>query len=152
MPSNCALPPFPYSLVARLDIAQATPHLHKLHKIRNSLIHHRGTVDILEVNLLLVRHIFPLVERLSKLDKFRGPYISSETWEKIRELEALSVDELSSQLAKKLAHHSGLFGRLTPEKIASLIASTPEKLDITENLIERGLICPACKNKTLSAF
>jgi hypothetical protein len=133
------------------DLAQATPHLHRLHKIRNSLIHHRGTVDILEVNLLLVKQIFPLIERLSKLDKYRGHRISPETWEKIRKLEKLSVDELSSQLAKKLAHHSGVLGRLSAEKISSLVESLPERV-AGSDLVETGLICPACKKEALSAF
>ena len=124
------------------DIAEATPHLHKLHKIRNSLIHHRGTVDILEINLLLVKHIFPLVEQLSRIDKYRGRRISQESWKKISELEKLSVDALSSQLAKKLAHHSGVFERLSKEKIPALIAARPEKASQGEDLIESGLNLP----------
>jgi hypothetical protein len=134
------------------DIAEATPHLHKLHKIRNSLIHHWGTVDILEVNLLLVQHIFPLVERLTKADKYYGSLISQETWTKIRELERQSVDALSSQLAKKLAHHSGVFGRLSENKITLLVASLPEKETSRADLVESGLTCPACKTKALAAF
>jgi hypothetical protein len=134
------------------DIAEATPHLHKLHKIRNSLIHHRGTVEILEVNLLLVEHIFPLVERLSKVDKFRGPRISQETWKKIGELKKLSVDALSSQLAKKLAHHSKVFSRLSRERISLLVASAPESASRGADLFESGLICPACKIEALAAF
>jgi hypothetical protein len=134
------------------DIAEATPHLHKLHKIRNSLIHHQGRVDILEVNLLLVQHIFPLVERLSKLDKYLGLRIPRETWKKIRELEKTSVDALSSQLAKKLAHHSRIFGRLPTKKIPLLVASDAETPTSGADLIESNLICPACKTEALAAF
>ena len=134
------------------DIAEAIPHLNKLHKIRNSLIHHRGTVDILEVNLLLVQHIFPLVERLSKLDKYLGLRIPLETWKKIRELEKSSVDALSSQLAKKLAHHSRIFGKLSSKKIPLLVASDAETPIRGADLIESGLICPACKTEALAAF
>jgi hypothetical protein len=134
------------------DIAETIPHLNKLHKIRNSLIHHRGTVDILEVNLLLVEHIFPLVERLSRLDKYHGPRISKETWKKIGELKKLSVDALSSQLAKNLAHHSRIFGRLSTKRISALLASTPETPTSGADLIESGLICPACKTHALAAF
>lgn len=147
--------PFPVLLTRAskfFDIAEVTPHLHRLHKIRNSLIHHRGTVDILEVNLLLVRHIFPFVERLSKVDKYHWPHFSDETWTKIRELERNSVDVLSSQLAKNLAHHSRLFTQLSADKRALLAASQPETKTRDEQLIESGLICPACKGETLSAF
>ena len=132
------------------DIAEATPHLTKLHKIRNSLIHHRGTVDILEVNLLLVQHIFPLVERLSKLVKYQGPRIPRETWKKIHELKKSSVDALTSQLAKKLVHHSRIFARLSAKKISALVASDPEKPTSGAELIEFGLVCPACRTVTLA--
>jgi len=134
------------------DIAEAAPHLYKMHKIWNSLIHHRGSVDILEVNLLLVEHIFPLVERLSKVDKYLGPRISPDTWKNIRELGKLSVDALSSQLAKKLAYHLKVLKRLSGAKISVLLASAPEKPTRGADLIESGLICPACKNEAPSAF
>ena len=135
-----------------LDIGEAAPHLYKLHKVRNSLIHHRGAVDIHEVNLLLVRHIFPLVERLTTTGKHRRSYVSKDAWAKIRELERLSMNTLSSQLAKKIAHHSGLFSHLSDKRIALLAASHPETSVAGEELVESAFICPACKNETLAAF
>jgi hypothetical protein len=134
------------------DIADVSPHLYRLYKIRNSLIHHRGTVDVLEVNLLLVQHIFPLVERLSREDKEREFLISKETWAKIDKLRNLSVDALSSQLAKKIAHHSGIFSRTSAEKRVVLAASRPEREASGEDLTESNLICPGCKSETLAAF
>jgi hypothetical protein len=135
-----------------LDIGDAAPHLHKLHKIRNSLIHHRGAVDILEVNLLLVRHIFPLVERLSTTGKYRKPFISKNAWSKIRGLEKRSVSDLSSQLAKKITHYSEVFSRLSDKKVGLLAASQPETLVAGEELVESRFMCRACKNETLAAF
>jgi hypothetical protein len=93
-----------------------------------------------------------LVERLSKLDKYLGLRIPRETWKKIRELEKTSVDALSSQLAKKLAHHSRIFGRLSAKEIPLLVASDPETPTKGADLIESGLLCPACKTEALAAF
>lgn len=135
-----------------LDIAASIPHLHKLHKMRNSLLHHRGKIDLLEINLLLVKHVFPFVEHLGKLDKRLGLRISDETWERIRKLEHLSVGALGSQLAKKIAHHTKIAGRISGDKIALLSTTKPELVEPNEQLVEGSLICPACENETLAAF
>ena len=134
------------------DIAAAAPHLHRLHKIRNSLIHHKGKVDVLETNLLLVQQVFPFVEKMSKVEKVSGLRISDDTWKKIRELERLSVDVLSSQLAKKIAHHSAVASRLSKKRASLLTQSKPETTARGEEIIEDGLVCPACRNEAAAIF
>jgi hypothetical protein len=134
------------------DLANATPHLRKLHKIRNTLIHYRGSVAMLEVNLLLAQHVFPLIERLSKEYKSNALMISKETWDKIREIERQSVNAISSQLAKKIAHHLRLFSGFSEQRKTVLAASRPEQKKAGADLIESALSCPACKLETLAAF
>jgi hypothetical protein len=106
---------FPILLVRAgkfFDIEADAVHLARLHKIRNSLVHHRGSVDVFETNLLLLKNVFPFIERISKVNKILSIHISSKTWRKIRQLEAHSVDVLSSQFAKTIAHfaHPWLVG------------------------------------------
>jgi hypothetical protein len=134
------------------DIADAIPHLRKLHKIRNALIHHRGSVEMLDVNLLLVRYIFPLVQRLSKVHKHGLPRIPRETWAKVQEIERQSVNAISSQLAKKIAHHSKVVESFSNERTSVLAASNPESKTAGADLIDAKLSCPACKFETLAGF
>ncbi len=132
-------------------IEQYAAALTKLHKIRNSLVHHKGTVDVLEVNLLLVKSVFPFIERVSRSDKSLELRISSTTWKRIRQLEAQSVDALTSQLAKKIAYCSSLAGRLSKQKVSLLAQSETEK-DSEHEITEDNLHCPACGNETASIF
>jgi hypothetical protein len=134
------------------DLGNATPHLRKLHKIRNTLIHYQGSVVVLEVNLLLVQHIFPAIEQLSKAHKYGALMISKATWDKIREVEKQSVDAISSQLAKKIAHHSKVVDGFSNERTSMLAASNPESKTAGADLIDPTLSCPACKFETLAAF
>jgi hypothetical protein len=147
--------PFP-TLMLRVgkfyDIEAYVGQLTRLHKIRNSLVHHRGKVDVLETNLLLVKYVFPFIEGIGKYDKTLGLRISSATWKKIRQLEAQSVDVLTSQLAKKIAHHSSLASRLSKQKVAVLARSEVEQGSRNETVVEDNLRCLACGNDTVSIF
>jgi hypothetical protein len=133
------------------DIEQYSVHLTRLHKIRNSLVHHTGKVDVLETNLLLVKYVFPFIEDIGKANKSLGLTLSSATWKKIRQLKAQSVDALTSQLAKKIAHHSSIANRLSKQKVSLLAHSETEK-GSKEEITEDNLHCPACGNETASIF
>jgi transcription elongation factor Elf1 len=135
-----------------LDISQAAVHLHKLHKMRNSLIHHRGRVDVLEANLLLIEHVFPFLETLSKLEKTATVQLSADTWKRLTDVRSRSFDVLSSQLEKKLAHFQQSVKAFSSERVALLANSKPEPLTREEEVIEANLTCPACKQESLAAF
>lgn len=133
-----------------IEISPAEQHLRELHDIRNRLVHHEGEVDMLKTNLLLVKYIFPFIEKLGQTDgRFRWN-LTPAVWTKIKKIEKASIDALTSQLAKKIAHHETLADRLSEREVAMRIESEPE--DAFEDLINPSLLCPACKNRSLAAL
>lgn len=132
-----------------IDLAVARPYLEQLQKSRNSLVHHKGKVNMWETNLLLVKHIFPFIQSLGQTDTRIQSSFTSSTWEKIGEIERYSINALSSQLAKKIAHHERQSEKLTETETRMRIESEPE--DTWEDIINPDLLCPACKNRSLTA-
>ena len=135
-----------------VDLSKAEPHLRELHKIRNSLIHHKGEVDLWEVNLLLGRYVFPFLEELVQGDARSQVFLRPEVWKKIRQIEKASTDALSSQLAKKLTHYALLAEKLSGKQVRHRLGLAPEQMDSDEDVLENALICPACKNESLAGF
>ena len=68
------------------DIAKATPYLLELHSIRNDLVHHRGEVDLLKVNLILIEQLFPFLEQFTKGDASLRFHLKPETWKQLNKL------------------------------------------------------------------
>jgi len=135
-----------------LDLSQAEPYLRELHKIRNRLVHHRGEVDLLETNLLLVRHIFPFLQELAKTDLRVQLRLDPNLWKKIKQIERDSTDAFSSQLAKKLAYYAEAAKKLKVKQIKSRIDSEAEQMDSDEVITNEALKCPACGNHSLTSF
>jgi hypothetical protein len=102
-----------------------------------------------ETNLLLAKHIFPFIQNLGKTDGRIQSSFTNSTWQKIEEIERHSTNILTSQLAKKIAHHERLSEKLSEEETRMRIESDPE--DTWEDMINPDLLCPACKNRSLAA-
>jgi uncharacterized protein YutE (UPF0331/DUF86 family) len=134
------------------DLSTVGIHLKELQKVRNRLVHHKGEVNLLEVNLLLLRHIFPFLEEIGKSDHRMRFRLDPELWQKMREIERASVDDLSSQLAKKIALHMRKAAKLQPKQIKARIAALPEEMDSDEEIFGHTFTCPACKNESLNSF
>lgn len=133
-----------------IDLGTARPHLEQLQKIRNSLVHHKGEVDMWQTNLLLVKHIFPFLEMMGKDDSQFQVRLDASLWHKIQRIERLSKDAFTSQLAKKIQHHSALADKLSKKEIATLIASEPDSR--YGEIVDDSLVCPACRNPSLAAI
>lgn len=134
-----------------IELSKAEAHLKELHKIRNRLIHHKGEVDLLEVNLLLVQHIFPFVEEISRSER-RTQWTLQPLWKRIKEIEKDSLDAFSSQLAKKFGHYAEVARKLTSKQVRHRLESDPEQMDSDEEIIDPSLKCPACKHLGLVSF
>jgi transcription elongation factor Elf1 len=134
------------------DIESAIPDLLKLYRLRNSLIHHRFGIEMLETNLLLIQKVFPFLENLTKDHKYLKFRIPVKTWEKLRKLEKACVDSLAGNLAKKLAHYEALAEKIPAKRVVLLIKSNPEPVSGNEEILDDGLVCPACQNESLSCI
>jgi hypothetical protein len=134
-----------------IDLANYERHLLKLHQIRNQLIHHTGEVDLLEVNLLLVQHIFPFLEQASTADLKLKLWLRADLWARIKKIEKESIDAFTSQLAKKIVHHGEIARRLNAKQLQQRRNAEPES-DSDEIISNDSLRCPACGNDTLVAF
>ena len=134
-----------------MDLSKDEKHLRDLQNIRNALVHHRRKVEVLKVNLLLARHIFPFVRKLGQMDRSVVLRITSETWDKIQELERLSVSALASQIAKRIAHFSNLASEMSEAKTLHLAKSIPE-LNSKEDITSDDLSCLACHRNTATIF
>jgi hypothetical protein len=133
------------------DIGEAKPYLSALHSIRNNLVHHRGNVDLAEVNLLLIEKIFPFLERFTNEDTLLKIRLKPEMWKRLRELADSSADIVATELAKKIAHFAGLAKRLSGKRTQLLLISKVE-VESDEDTVTEGLLCPACKNRSLTSF
>jgi hypothetical protein len=132
------------------DLRDIRAHLTKLHGIRNNLIHHRGEVNLAEVNLLLIDKIFPFCERFTKDDKYLHFRLKPTIWKQLGKLAESSRDEFVSDLAKKLAHYGTRAEKVSAIRIKFLLTA-PVELEGTETLNQEGLRCPACRNQSLAA-
>lgn len=133
-----------------IELSEADPHLRRLQKIRNNLVHHKGVVDMWQTNLLLVKHIFPFLQNLGKSDRRFQLSLTSAVWAKIKSIEKASADGFTSQLAKKIAYHEMKSDKLSEREVAMRIESEPE--EAFEELINPSLLCPACRNRSLAAL
>lgn len=134
------------------DLNDVKISLTRLHQIRNSLLHHKGEVDVLEVNLLLIQKVFPFLEQLTKGDKVLAFRLKPGLWQRLRELERQSVNAFTSELAKKIAHHEQIAKRLSKTKVETLLKAAPETQTPDETVIEDGLRCPACQSEAITTF
>jgi hypothetical protein len=133
-----------------IDLSKDEPSLRRLQKIRNSLVHHQGNVDLHSTNLLLVKEVFPFIESFGKTDPRLQLKLSTSVWDKIKKIEKASTNALNTQLAKKMAHHERQAEKLTQRELRIRLESEPESY--FEDMINHSLICPACKNHRLAAF
>ena len=90
------------------DITKARPHLSAFYSIRNQLVHHRGKVDLAEVNLLIIHKIVPFLEQFTKDDPFLQLRLKRDTWKRLRQIADESADVVTTELAKKVAHFPSL--------------------------------------------
>jgi hypothetical protein len=133
------------------EIREFRSHLIKLHDIRNRLIHHRGQVNLAEVNLLLIDKIFPFCEYITKDDKILKFRIERSAWKRLKELKESSRDEILTGIKKKLAHYGSKVERYSKVRI-KLLLSVAQEISDMETIQDEGLCCPACKNPSLSAI
>lgn len=133
------------------DLSGFQDGLARLHKIRNELIHHAEEIDIDEVNLLLITKIFPFLEEFTKDDKLLTFTLKPETWEQFRKLAESSSDAIATEISKKLAYHAEVARKLSASRITALSATQPEARR-DEEIIETDLLCPACRNESLSSY
>jgi hypothetical protein len=133
------------------DLSKFEKPLIRLHDIRNSLVHHHGSVDVAAVNLLLIKEIFPFFEQFTRNDKSMHFRLKPEMWARLKQLEESSWNLLITDLSKKLAHHADKARRLSSKRAALLLKESPES-GLNEEIVDQGLLCPACKNASLAAF
>ena len=134
------------------DIQGIKDDLAKLYRIRNQLVHHSEEIDLAEVNLLLINKIFPFIEQFTKDDRLLTFRLGSSVWKQLKILAERSADIILTEISKKLAHHAKLAERVSVRRKSLLIAGEPEPEAANENITETNLLCPACKNESLSAF
>ena len=135
-----------------IDLSEADVHLRRLQKIRNSLVHHKGEIDMWQTNLLLVKHIFPFLQKLGESDVTYQLNLPNKSWEEIKKIEKVSTSAFSSQLAKKIAHFRIKGKELTGQEVSMRIESEPVDRNVWDDLIHASLICPACTYGSLAAF
>jgi len=133
------------------DLKTFKSSLSKLHEIRNSLVHHRGKVDLAEVNILLIEKVFPFFEEFTRNEKYLQFRLKPEIWKRLKKLEESSWDAVVTDTAKKLAHYEDKAKRLSKQRTALLLEAAPEPGE-DEEIVSQGLQCPACRNNSLSAF
>jgi hypothetical protein len=133
------------------DLGGSKSHLAALHNIRNELVHHRGKVDVAEVNLLLIEKIFPFLEQFTKGDPLLKLRLKPEMWKRLRQLAESSADVVTTEIAKKIAHFADSAKRLSTKRAQLLLNASPE-IENDEEIVEEGLLCPACANRSLIAF
>jgi len=133
-----------------IDLSDAKQHLEELQKSRNNLVHHRGEVDMWQTNLLLVKHIFPFLEKMGKSDSKFQLRLEPSIWEKIKQIEKLSSDAFTSQLAKKIQHHAALADKLGKRETARRVELIPPSHGL--EIIDTTLKCPACNFTCLAAY
>lgn len=133
-----------------IELSEADPHLRRLQKIRNNLVHHKGEVDMWQTNLLLVKHIFPFLQTLGEPDARFRLNLTPAIWEQIKKIEKTSTSAFTSQLAKKIAHFKIHSERVSDRDVSMRINSIPEVE--WEDLINYSLVCPACNYESFSAF
>jgi hypothetical protein len=131
-----------------IDLSGEKDRLVELQKVRNGLVHHRGRIELWAVNLLLIRHIFPFLQRITKDNKSLRFRITEEDWKRLREIEKSSFDVFSTQLSKKIAHFASIASRISDVKKKSLAASKTR----FRNLNAENLFCPACKYRSADAI
>jgi len=132
------------------DLAGSTPHLVALQNIRNELVHHRGTVDVADVNLLLIEKIFPFLEEFTKGDSLLLR-LKVGMWKRLRKLAESSADVVNTEIAKKVAHFANLADHISARRIHLLMSARPEAEEHEEIVVE-GLQCPACEKTSLTTF
>jgi hypothetical protein len=133
-----------------IDLTSSRTHLDDLHKMRNSLVHHKGEVDMWEANLLLSKYIFPFLELMGKNDPRFKLRLEPSIWMRIQQIEKSSFDAFTSQLAKKIQYHSTQLSKLSKKAVERLVCSEPERSP--QDIIDKTLTCPACGNASLTAF
>jgi hypothetical protein len=133
------------------DLAGSRSHLSTLHNIRNELVHHRGTVDIADVNLLLIERIFPFLEQFTKGDPSLKLRLKPEMWKRLKQLAESSADVVTTEIAKRIGHFAERAEELSSKRVGLLLDASPEIVN-DEKIVEEGLLCPACSNRSLIAF
>lgn len=134
------------------DIQGVKDDLARLYRIRNQLVHHSEEIDLAEVNLLLINKIFPFIEQFTKDDRLLTFRLGAGVWKQLKTLAGRSTDIILTEVSKKLVHHAKFAEKISDRRKNTLIAGEPERESPNEDITETRLLCPACKNESLTAF
>ena len=133
------------------DLSGSKSHLLVLHNMRNELVHHFGGLDLAVVNLLLIEKVFPFLEEFTKGDPLLSLRLKPEMWRRLTQLADTSADIVATEIAKKVAHFADRAKKLSARRTQLLLADDPE-IEKDEEIVVEELYCPACRNKSLTAF
>jgi len=132
------------------DITSVKRHLLRLHDLRSAVVHYKGEVDDLELNILLSKYAIPFALQIIKKHKSAPSWIPAYE-KRLKGIAEKSTDKQFSQLLKTLAKFHSRLDEL-PEKEIARLKDSKCHADSMETEIQSGLVCPACRYESLSAL
>jgi len=127
------------------DKASYKEGIDSLFKYRNRILHvaQNNIIDRYELALLLTKFIFPFIREYVHLPE--------KEWEQIEKIKKVAHHDYRANLMRLIIKHRKYANKLSTDEKLALSNEQPTLLDY-ESLIKDHLLCPACKNKTVSVF